>query len=39
VEGRFVGKGVKSHFSERLKAYGVRLPANVYEEKQELKQR
>ncbi len=39
VEGRFVAKGVKSHFSERLKAYGVRLPANVYEEKQELKQR
>ena len=25
VEGRFVAKGVKSHFSERLKAYSVRL--------------
>jgi pilus assembly protein CpaF len=37
VTGRFAAKGVKSHFSDRLKSHGVRLPANIYEEVQELK--
>ena len=39
VIGRFVGKGLKSHFSERLKAHGVRLPPNIFDENQELKHR
>ena len=35
--GRFAATGVQPVFLDRLKAYGVRLPANVFAESQELK--
>ena len=37
VLGRFAASGVQPVFLDRLKAYGVRLPANVFSETQELK--
>jgi pilus assembly protein CpaF len=37
VLGRFAATGVQPVFLDRLKAYGVRLPANVFAESQELK--
>jgi pilus assembly protein CpaF len=37
VLGRFAATGVQPVFLDRLKAYGVRLPANVFAETQELK--
>ncbi len=35
--GRFAATGVQPVFLDRLKAYGVRLPANIFSETQELK--
>jgi pilus assembly protein CpaF len=37
VQGRFAATGAQPFFMDRLKAYGVRLPANVFSESQELK--
>ena len=37
VLGRFAATGAQPAFLDRLKAYGVRLPANIFSETQELK--
>jgi pilus assembly protein CpaF len=37
ILGRFAASGTQPVFLDRLKAYGVRLPANVFAETQELK--
>ncbi len=37
ILGRFAASGTQPAFLDRLKAYGVRLPANVFAETQELK--
>jgi pilus assembly protein CpaF len=37
IMGRFAATGVEPNFLERIKAHGVRLPANLFSETQELK--
>jgi pilus assembly protein CpaF len=39
IQGRFAATGVQPFFLERLKAHGVRLPASIFAEAQELKER
>jgi pilus assembly protein CpaF len=37
VLGRFKSTGVQPHFMDRLKAYGIHLPASIFTESQALK--
>jgi pilus assembly protein CpaF len=39
VQGRFMATGNKPHFLERLKAYGIHLPASIFSEVQAIKER
>src|SRR5579871_5095675 len=39
ILGKFVATGVRPQFLDRIKAYGIHLPASIFSEQQELKDR